>query len=288
LRPRIWEITTVLLDDLADRTEVDLLEAFAYPLPITVMGELFGVPETEWEEFRSATYGVYSVNGPEITQSAAATLAHHLTALIDARRAEPSDDLLSALVAARDANDQLSEAELVSMAFLLLSAGFETTVNLIGNGMLALLRNPDQLALLLADRSLLPNAIEELLRYEGPIDAATLRFTTDPVEIGGVTIPEGEFVLAAVSSANRDGESYPKPDRLDVTRDAGGHLAFGHGAHYCLGAPLARIEARIAFDGLLDRFPDIHLAAPADQLRWREFNSAAQFRSLERLPVLLS
>jgi cytochrome P450 len=170
------------------------------------------------------------------------------------------------------------------MAFLLLAAGHETTVNLIGNGMLALLTHPDQLAALRADRSRLPHAIEEFLRYDGPVNQATLRFTAEPVEICGAHIPEGEFVMISIDSANHDGARYPDPDVLDIGRDPAGHLAFGHGIHYCLGAPLARLEGEVAFTGLLDSFDRIELAVPVDQLEWRY---SVVMRGLERMPVRL-
>lgn len=170
------------------------------------------------------------------------------------------------------------------MAFLLLVAGHETTVNLIGNGVLSLLREPDQLAVLRADPELLPNAVEEFLRYESPIHLATLRFTTEPVRVGRTRIPAEEFVLISLLAANRDGERYPDADRLDVTRQTGGHLAFGHGIHFCVGAPLARLEAQIAVGRLLERFPELRLAAEPETLRWRD---SSLIHGLERLPVRL-
>jgi cytochrome P450 len=204
--------------------------------------------------------------------------------LLAARRREPADDLLSALISARDEQDRLSENELLSMAFLLLVAGHETTVNLIASGTLALLLNPGELARLRADPALLGSAVEELLRYVNPVNNATFRFTGEPVEIGGVAIGPGEVVLVALSGANRDPSRYAGPEELDLGRDSGGHLAFGHGIHYCLGAPLARLEAEIAFRGLLERFGSIELAVPADELRWRP---STLIHGLESLPVRL-
>jgi cytochrome P450 len=170
------------------------------------------------------------------------------------------------------------------MVFLLLVAGHETTVNLIAGGALALLLNPAQRDRLLADRSLLPGAVEELLRFVSPVNNATTRFTLQPTDVGGVTIPRGQVVLVALSGANRDPARYPAPDDLDITRDTGGHLAFGHGIHYCLGAPLARMEGEIALGALLDRFPAMTLAVPPDQLRWR---FSTLIRGLRTLPVRL-
>ena len=235
LRPRITAITTGLLDDMSTRREVDLLASFAFPLPITVICELLGVPVADRNQFRawSATIVSDTVSS-EVFQAHATAMTGYFQALIATRRREPAEDLLSALISARDDKDRLSENELLSMAFLLLIAGHETTVNLIASGMLALLLNPGELARLRADRSLLGAAVEELLRYVNPVNNATFRFTGEPVEIGGVPIGPGEVVLVSLSGANRDPSRYPDPERLDLGRDSGGHLAFGHGIHYCL------------------------------------------------------
>jgi cytochrome P450 len=282
LRPRIEQIADELLDAVAATGEVDLLAALAFPLPITVICELLGVPAEDREKFRVWSNTIVSAALPEELQQASAALAAYLGALISAKRVGPTDDLLSGLVHVSDEGDQLSEVELISMAFLLLVAGHETTVNLIGNGMLALLRRPDQLAALRADPSLLPNAVEEFLRFEGPVNIATLRFTTEPVRVGAVEIPAEEFVMVSLLAANRDGERFAEPDTLDVTRQAGGHLAFGHGIHYCVGAPLARLEAEIAFGKLLSRFGRLELAGEPSLLSWRE---STLMRGLQTLPV---
>ena len=284
LRPRIEEITAELLDGLAGRETADLLPSFAAPLPITVICELLGVRTEDRTEFSAWSRTLLSASQPEEMQDAAGKMFGYLTELIAQKRAEPAEDLLSDLVHATDDGDALTEAELVSMAFLLLVAGHETTVNLIANGVLALLREPEQLARLRADPSLLPNAVEEFLRFDGPIHLATLRFTAEPVEVGGVTIPEDEFVLISLLGANRDAERFPEPDQLDITRAAGGHLAFGHGIHYCVGAPLARLEAEIALGALLDRFPALTLDAKPDELRYRP---SSLVHGLEALPVRL-
>jgi len=285
LRPRITAITAALLDDMSTRREVDLLASFAFPLPITVICELLGIPVADRDQFRawSATIVADTVS-PEVFQAHATAMLGYFQMLLAARRREPADDLLSALVAARDEEDRLSENELLSMAFLLLVAGHETTVNLIASGMLALLLNPGELARLRADRSLLDAAVEELLRYVNPVNNATFRFTGEPMEIGGVNIGPGEVVLVSLSGANRDPSRYADPDRLDLGRDGGGHVAFGHGIHYCLGAPLARLEAEIAFAGLLERFGSMTLAVPPDALRWRP---STLIHGLESLPVRL-
>ncbi len=283
LRPRIEEITANLLDAIAGKAEVDLIDVFAFPLPITVICELLGVPADERADFRRWSNILLSVESPSRQPEAATAMADYLMRLVGAKRAEPRDDMLSALVHASDDEDRLTGSELVSMAFLLLVAGHETTVNLIGNGMLALLRHPDQLAILQADPSLLPRAVEELLRYEGPVNVATLRHTTEPVVIGDTEIPEGEFVLVALASANRDPERYPAADQLDLTRTSS-HLAFGHGIHHCLGAPLARLEGEIAIGALLCSFPDLALAVDPAELRWRD---SMLIRGLTTLPVRL-
>src|SRR5580704_869152 len=285
LRPRISAITTELLDDMSTRQEVDLLASLAFPLPITVICELLGVPVADRDEFRawSATI-VSSTVSPDVFQAHGTAMTGYFRKMLAARRREPADDLLSALVAARDEEDRLTEDELLSMAFLLLVAGHETTVNLIGSGMLALLLNPGEMARLRADRSLLGSAVEELLRYVNPVNNATLRFAGEPLEIGGQQVSPDEVVLVSLSGANRDPSRYADPDRLDLSRDSAGHLAFGHGIHYCLGAPLARLEAEIAFGGLLERFGSMTLAVPADSLRWRP---STLIHGLEALPVHL-
>jgi cytochrome P450 len=289
LRPRVTEITAALLDDLDgfDGDPVDLLEVFAFPLPVTVISELLGVPASDREKFRTwSNAAVSSVSEPGETRAALTEMVEYFTAQVDARRgaAEMSDDLLSALVQAQDQDDQLTTQELISMVFLLLIAGHETTVNLIASGTLALLLDPAARARLRDDRSLLPAAIEEMLRYTSPVNHATFRFTTEPVTLAGVDIPARQVVIVGLSSANRDGSRFAEPDSFDVARDTGGHLAFGHGIHYCLGAPLARLEAEIAFGALLDRFPDMTLAVPPSELRYRP---STLIRGLKTLPVHL-
>ena len=285
LRTRIEQIADELLADVAAAGSADLLESFAFPLPITVICELLGIPGADRDSFRRWSNTIVSAATPEQLQQHSAEMAAYLAALVAAKRAHPTPDLLSDLTHVSDEGDRLSEVELVSMAFLLLVAGHETTVNLIGNGLLALLRHPGQLAALRADRSLLPGAIEEFLRFEGPVNIATLRFTAEPVQVGGVEIPAGEFVMVSLLAANRDGERFADPDRLDITRPAGGHLAFGHGIHYCVGAPLARLEAEIALGKLLDRFAEIELDGEPTELRWRD---STLMRGLETLPVRVS
>jgi cytochrome P450 len=290
LRPRIEAITTSLLDAMAARVqagagEVDLIEAFAFPLPVTVICELLGVPAADQEKFKSWSRATVDSMVTQAEAVAAATaMYHYFTELIAAKRAAPADDLISALVEARDVDDPLDERELMAMLFLLLVAGHETTANLIATGTLALLDSPAELARLRSDPGLLPGTVEELLRYSNPLNHATERFTLEPVEIGGVTIPARKWVLCVTSSANRDPGRFADPDRPDVGRDAAGHVAFGHGIHYCLGAPLARLEGEIAFGALLARFPGLALAVEPSQLRWRP---SSLIHGLETLPVRL-
>ncbi|EME61472.1 cytochrome P450 family protein [Amycolatopsis decaplanina] len=284
LRPRVEQITADLLDGIGDAEHTDLLPTFAVPLPIRVICELLGVHAGDQPAFVKWSNTMGSWSTPEELRTAAAKMRAYLVDLIASKRVEPADDLLSGLIQAGDENDSLSGDELLSMAFLLLSAGFETTVNLIANSVFALLRDPEQLAALRADPALLPGAIEEFLRYDGPIHLATLRFTTESVPMGDVEIPAGEFVLVSLLGANRDAERFGDPDRLDVTRAASGHLAFGHGIHYCVGAPLARLEAEIALGALLRRFPGLSLDADPETLRWRE---STLIHGLETLPVRL-
>jgi cytochrome P450 len=290
LRPRITAITAALLDDMSARQEVDLLTAFAFPLPVTVICELLGVPVADRDQFRAWSATIVSETvSPEVVHAHLTSMLGYFRELLAARRRAPADDLLSALISvrddtARDDTGRLSENELLSMAWLLLVAGHETTVNLIGSGVLALLLHPGELARLRADPALLGSAVEELLRYVSPVNDATLRFTGEPVDLGGVHIGPGEVVLVSLSGANRDPSRYAGSEGLDVGRDSTGHLAFGHGIHYCLGAPLARLEAEIAFGALLQRFASITLAVPPSELRWRP---SSLIHGLESLPVRL-
>lgn len=288
LGPRVQEMTDGLLDAMLSRPDgrADLVEALSFPLPIGVICELLGVPGLDRERFRSWSNTLVGVATDEDMTTATAELTDYLAALVAAKREEPGEDLLSALIRTTDEDgDRLSGDELLGMTWLLLIAGHETTVNLISNGVLALLRHPGQLAALRADLSLVDAAVEEMLRYDGPVESPTYRFTLEPVEIGGTVIPGGgEMVLPVLADADRDPARFPEPDRFDIRRGAGvrGHLAFGHGVHYCLGAPLARLEARIAVRTLLERAPHLALDADPDVLPWRE---GLLIRGPVRLPV---
>jgi cytochrome P450 len=295
LRPWAEEITARLLDEMAAAPGdvTDLLTVYARPLPIAVLCELLAIPEADhgWIDVTVTAY-----DKPAEHDRVERELAAYFTDLIAAKRAEPGDDLVSALVVASDnadadvaensgADGGLTGNELVSTVFLLVMAGFDTTVNLIASGALALLTHPGEKTRLRQDPSLLPAAVEELLRFTNPVNHANDRFTTEDVPVGDVVIPAGEWVLPAISSANRDPAQFPEPDRLDLGRDTSGHVAFGHGVHHCLGAPLARMEAEVALGALLARFPGMSLAVPPDELRWRPISV---MNGLECLPVRLA
>ncbi|HEY4019680.1 MAG TPA: cytochrome P450 [Pseudonocardiaceae bacterium] len=285
LRPWIEQVTDGLLDNMAGQDHVDLLGAFAFPLPVTVICELFGVPAADRERFRGLFNGIAFGASPDAIGRASEDMAAYLNELVVSKRSSQDDDLLSALIRASDEGDRLSEIELVSMSFLMLTAGFETTAHLIGNAVAGLLCNPDQLAALRADPALLPAVVEEVLRYAGPAGMTTLRFTTEPVVVGDVEIPAGEFVEVLLGGANRDPEVFDHPDSFDVRRKSASHLAFGHGIHHCVGAPLARLEGQIAIGRLLARFPDLALAVEPSALRWR---NSVLFHGLEEVPLKLS
>lgn len=284
MRGRVERAADELLDAMAAHDEVDLMSAYAFPLPTTVICELLGVPHQDKDEFRDLSVTMTSAARHEQMAAAAIKMADYLTRLVGSKRERPVDDLLSALVHARCDDDRLSESELRSMAFLLLVAGHESTVNLIGNAVITLLDHPDQLSALRADPSSAPGAIEELLRHEGPLNIGTYRYTTKPLRLGDVVIPAGEFVMVSFAAANRDSSRFADADRVDITRDTTGHLAFGYGVHHCLGASLARMEGEIAVTRLLDRFPRLAFAGDRKDLRWR---SSTLMRGLETLPVCL-
>jgi cytochrome P450 len=283
LRPRIERAVADLLDDFPAGEPFDLVQAYALPLPVTVICELIGVPAADQRDFRRWTLPFVTIVPKEEKEWGDRHLGAYLVRLIEDKRANPADDLLSELIQATDEDGRgLSPGELLSMTFLLLIAGFETTVNLIANGVLALLSHPGQLDLLRADPALLPGAIEEILRFDGPVHLATVRYTTEPTPTAQAEIPADQLVHVSLLAANRDGSRFPDPDTFDITRPGAGHVAFGHGIHHCLGAPLARLEGQIAIGALLDRFPDIALAADPATLRWRK---SWLMHGLESFPV---
>lgn len=282
LRPRIQQITDELLEGMLPKGRADLVDSFAYPLPITVICELLGVPDIDRAAFRAMSNEIVTPTDGDSEHIAVQQLAAYLDELIEDKRCTaPAGDLLSDLIRTRaEDGDRLSGDELRGMAFILLVAGHETTVNLITNGVHTLLTHPDQLAALRADMTLLDGAVEELLRFEGPVETATYRYAAELMEIGGSVIGVGDAVIIGLDAANRDAAHCPHPDRFDIRRDPPGHLAFGHGIHYCLGAPLARLEARVALRSLLERCPDLALDGPPG-----DWLSGMLMRGLRTLPV---
>ncbi|WP_404952709.1 cytochrome P450 [Streptomyces sp. 147326] len=285
MRPRIQSIADRLLDEAVPSGRADLVADFALPLPVTVISELLGVPVDDRHDFQRWTDRMIMRGAeppdPAVVNEAWQHMRAYLTELIRAKRAAPGDDLLSGLITARDQEQRLTEDELIAMVFLLLVAGYITTVNLIGGGIAMLLAHPDQLDRLRSDPELLPGAIEEFLRYDGPVSPGIARFAREDVEIAGVTIPRGATVLIASAIADRDPARFAAPDHLDITRQDNAHLAFGHGIHYCLGAPLARLEGQIAIGTALRRLPGLKLAVAPDEIRWRP----GGLRGPQTLPV---
>ncbi|MGW9592340.1 cytochrome P450 family protein [Streptomyces chartreusis] len=285
LRAPIRETADRLLDALGPHGTTDLIASYAAPLPITVICDLLGVPDRHRRDFRvwTDTLVAPDPSRPQEAKAAVVAMLGFFGELLAAKREEPADDLLSDLIAVRDEGDRLSEDELMSLAFLILFAGYENTVQLIGNAVLALLRHPEQLDALRADPKRIAAAVEEFHRFEGPALLAIRRFPTEDMTIGGVPVPAGETVLLSLAAANRDPARFPDPDRLDLSRDTSGHLALGHGVHHCLGAPLARAETEIALTALLERFPELALADGEPQ--WRR---SLRARGLLALPVSYS
>jgi cytochrome P450 len=279
LRPAIEAIVDDLLDRMAG--EVDFIDAFAFPLPVNVIGELLGVPEPDRAQFQTLIRDwsqVLEIITPEVlavADPAAATVRAYLAELVSLRRREPGPDLISALVAAEEEGDRLTEDELLTMAALLFAAGFETTTNLLANGLVAVLGSPAQAGLVHRDPV---TAVEELLRFDTPVQLVS-RVAYEPVELGGVTVDAGERVVAYLGAGNRDPERFADPDRLDLARGDCAPLSFGGGIHYCLGAPLARLEAQVAFPALLRRFPQIELCGTPER------RDSLAIRGYTRLPV---
>ena len=284
------ERTRVICDDLLDRIErriaFDLVADFALPVPVTVISELLGVPPADRARFARWSKTIIRTSATPIglLQSLPDMLAFlsYLRRLVAEKRARPADDLISALIAAEEAGDQLDNDELLSMIALLLSAGHETTTNFIGNGVQALLERPDQLARLRAEPELIEAAVEELLRFTSPVETSTFRYAREDLDFAGVRVARGEMVLGAIISANRHERQFASADQLDLSRTPNRHLSFGLGGHFCIGAPLARMEGRIAIGALLARFLDLEFAEPGRALRWRR---GVVFRGLMSLAL---
>ncbi|MEU6993274.1 cytochrome P450 [Streptomyces sp. NPDC046465] len=312
--PRVQELTDQLIDTLinkhgddengdhengdhengdgkhgGDVGTADLIHEFAFPLPIYAICDLLGVPREDQDDFRDwAGMMIRHGGGPRggVARSVK-KMRGYLAELIHRKRLEPGDDLISGLIKASDHGEHLTENEAAAMAFILLFAGFETTVNLIGNGLYALLTHPEQRerlqrALAAGDTELLETGVEELLRFDGPVELATWRFATEDLSVGGQDIATGDPVLVVLAAADRDPARFDRPDTLDLSRSDNQHLGYGHGIHYCLGAPLARLEGRTALATLLRRLPDLQLAADPADLRWR---GGLIMRGLRTLPV---
>ena len=288
LRPRVQAIVDHLLDAIVERGTTDLIRDLAYPLPASVIAHVLGVPLDRLDDLKRwsdelATFVGSALATPdklERAQRGMVELASFFRELIAERRRQPRDDLLTALVAAEERGDLVSEDVLVANAILLLFAGHETTTNLIGNGLHWLLRHPGEYRRLRADAALVPTAVEEMLRYDGP-SAAAVRVATEPVTLAGTTIAPGERVFTLITAANRDPRQFPAPDRFDASRDPNRHLAFGHGIHFCLGAPLARLEGHVAIETILRRLPDLTLVDARG--RW---NDSLVLRGLVALPLV--
>lgn len=289
MAPRIEEIASQLIHNVLEQKKMDIISDYALPIPLTVITELLGIPQADRDAVCDMSQAIISPGSRGLTyrarkQKVRAFIAY-LQELFQAREKHPQDDLITDLVQAETNGDRLSQPELSSMVALLIVTGHETTVNLIGNGMYALLTHPDQLGKLKANLSLLPETVEEILRYDGPVETSTTRWVSEDIIYKGHHMKKGDVMRVVITSANRDQAQFTDADMFDIGRKGNGrqHLSFGFGIHYCLGAPLARLEGQIAFHQLLSHLPSIRLAVPPNQLKWR---SGVLFRSLEALPVI--
>ncbi len=287
MHPHVQRTVDKLLDALPRNGEMDFIRDFAYPLPILVIAQMLGLPAEERGQFKKWSDDLFAILGsvphsPELMEGAARSLTaltDYIIELSESRRIRPGDDLLTALVEAQENGEKLTQEELVANMVILLSAGHETTINLIGNGLLALLKNPDQMQKLRNEPELVASAVEEMMRYDNPVQIA-YRSAAEDVELGGKHIRAGQLVNSVLAAGNRDPERFSEPDRFAITRDEGRNLGFGLGIHFCLGAPLVRLEAQTAFSALLQRFPKLSLAT--EELEWQEHPI---FRGVKSLPV---
>jgi cytochrome P450 PksS len=285
MRARVQTLVDELIDAAQRKGSMDLIADYALPIPLTIIGEILGVPQKDSLKFHNWSKKIVSVTSRNDSLRIILPIfsfVRYLRGYFKLRRKDLKDDLISALIQAEEAGDQMSDDELLAMVFVLLIAGHETTVNLIGNGMLALMENPGQMEMLRSDPTLIKPAIEELLRFGSPVLLATERYAREDVTLHGVTIPRGGMTFGVLGSANRDENMFANPDTLDITRENNKHLAFGHGIHYCVGAPLARLEGQIAVETLVRRLPKLRLQGSTEALRWR---SSLILRGLEALPV---
>lgn len=286
LRPRVQEIADTLLDRVQEQGQMELVKDYAFPLPINVIAEMLGIPESDWGQIR--TWSQALAQGLSIgrrdpgIEAPLSAFGAYTARLVAEKRQQPGDDLISQMITLEEAGDRLSEAELLSTISLLIFAGHETTSNLIATGSLMLLDHPNQLERLKADPRLVPAAVEELLRFNGPATIAGPRFAKQDIELAGQQIKRGDILFAVLASANRDESQFTQPEELDIARTLNRHIAFGQGIHTCLGAPLARLEGEMAFTTLLRRMPRLHLSIPRESITWHfSLNS----RSLSALPV---
>jgi cytochrome P450 len=286
MRPYVQQTVDTLLDAVQADGKMDAIRDFANPLPILVIAHMLGLPAQERKQFKQWSDDLFAILGsvphsPELMEGAARSLTaltEYITKLSAERRRQPREDLLTALVGATENGEKLTQDELVANMIILLSAGHETTINLIGNGLLALLQNPDQLQKLHARPDLIDSAVEEIMRYDNPVQIS-YRSAAEDVEIGGKCIYKGQLVNSILGAGNRDPERFSEPDRFDIARDAGRHLGFGLGIHFCLGAPLVRLEAQTAFTAMLRRFPKLSLAT--ETLEWQEHPIFRGVKSLQ-------
>jgi len=288
LRPRLHQLAHDLLDQAAPLGQMDLIAEYALPLPVVIIADLLGIPTDDRAQVADWSQAIISPGSRghsyKVRKHKVRAFVAYLQELFQERESRPQDDLITALVQAEMAGDRLSPAELSSMVALLIVTGHETTVNLIGNGALALLQHPESRQCLHENPALWPLAVEELLRFDGPVETSTTRWVGKTITYKGFTLHRGDVVRLVFSAANRDAAAFDHPDQLDISRTENKHLAFGMGIHYCLGAPLARLEGEMALQTLFTRFPQLHLSTPAEQLEWR---SGVLFRGLKRLPVKL-
>ncbi|WP_426453279.1 cytochrome P450 family protein [Paenibacillus sp. S-38] len=288
LRGQIEEITGRLIGELRQKGGGDLIDEFAFPLPIYVICQMLGIPPEDHALFRKWSddfiAAATDIEKVKAVQPSLEAFASYIDGLIEERRAKPKDDLITELIRVQENGDRLTREELASTIFLLIVAGHETTVNLIGNGTFALLEHPDQLALWRGNRELDSSAVEELLRFYGPVEITTNRWVREPFEWHGKQLQRGDLLFVSLASANRDPSQFEEPARLDLTRKKNRHLAFGSGIHFCLGAPLARLEGSIAISTLIRELPNLGFAVPREEINWRH---GRLMRGLQSLPVLV-